>query len=227
MSKVNIETILEGMTLTEKYNAISVFLDSTFKVTNEAIPQMATNNPIMSNLVLQELKKIDEIITKDIESIRVSDIDITDITTKRNSDISAFVYSCMMMSNAYICSPSDAYRRLLEDLKAYGKAQKLEKVFPIEKRRARLHELENDIEATEQIISTLVEVDDIIAKAYENKVVELRREYNAIKETTYFKDMEEIQMESYAIIISRVSSIKERTRVKIQYLERVLGGDFE
>lgn len=213
--------ILEEMTLKERYNAIASFLISTFRVTNHALPSMAVANPIMCSIVLKELNNIDSIITNDIKSSNIKDIDLIDITTIRSSEISQFIYETMIHTNPY------NYKRMVDDIKANEKAQRLEIVFPLHKREERLKGLENDISVTEKMMDSISEIDDILAESYRKKLSDLQREYDAIKETIIFKDLEEIKEETLTKVLWKLQSIQEQVRIKIEFLENVKDGIYE
>lgn len=213
--------ILKEMKLKERYDAIGSFLESTFKVTNPALPSMAAANPIMCNIVLKELKDIDSIITTDINLINITDIDLIDITTTRSSEISQFIYNTILLMNAY------DYKKIVDDIRANEKAQRLDRAFPLHKREERLSELEKDIRATEEMIDLISEIDDILAESYIRKLRGLQREYDAIKETIAFKDIEQIKAYTLTKILWRLQSIQEQVRFKIEFLEKVQDGSYE
>lgn len=211
------QDILKGKDLAGKYDAIEAFLFSTFNVTNPATVSMTRANLIMANMVLEELKNIDSIVAKDIEGIKLKDIDVIDITSGRESEISRFIYHSLLKMNAY------DYKRIDDDMRAYLKAQKLEKVYPIEKRRERLEELQAEIERTNDMINAISEIDKNLAKSYSKKLSELQREYQTIEETICFKDITVIKAEVYSRVIARMNTIKDRIMEKIEFLEGVIG----
>lgn len=209
--------ILKSKTITEKYDVIESFLLSTFSVTNQGTIEMAKRNPIMATIVLEELRKIESIISKDIDSIKIEDIDVIDITTDRSSELSQFIHNFTILTNGY------AYKSLCEDLKIYDKAQKLEKIFPLEKRKARLQELGKEIDKNKDMIEAISEVDEFLSKSYQAKLYDLEKEYRVIEETIYFKDISEITAETYLKCITKLRNIKERVLEKIDFLEKILG----
>lgn len=215
MSKSTKE-ILRGKDLVGKYDVIGAFLDSTFSVTNPALPTMAKANPIMSTLILEELRNIDAIVVKDMEGIKLKDIDVIDITTNRESELSRFVYNLMLTINPY------AYAKLEKDLNAYHKAKKLDKAFPLEERKNRVEQLKREIATTSDTIDLLSEVDGILVKSYISKLNELQREHDVLEESIYVKDITVIATEVYSVVMQKFNNIKLIIDTKIEFLEGVL-----
>ena len=211
------QDILKGKNLIGKYDAIEAFLFSTFNVTNSALPEITKANPIMRAIVLEQLKEIYSIVEKDMDVIKLNDIDVIDITTDREKEMSRFIYHSLLKTNAY------DFKSINDDTRCYLKAQKLEKAYPIEKRRERLEELQVEIERTTDMVSSISEIDSTLAKSYSKKLSELQREYQAIEETIYFKDITVIRTEAYARVMARMNAIKGRIVEKIEFLEGVIG----
>lgn len=212
-----VQEVLKGKNLIGKYDAIESFLFSTFNVTNSALPNMTKANPIMAVIVLEELKELDVTIEKDIQSINLNDIDVIDITTNRKNELSRFIYNLLLTTNVY------GYKRIEDDLRAYDKSQKLEKVYPISKRRERLEELKVEIEKVEDMVNAISEVDAVLGKSYSKKLSDLQREHEAIEETIYVKSIDVITEEAYSMVMARINGIREIVVGKVELLERVLG----
>ncbi|EOU1463632.1 hypothetical protein [Clostridium perfringens] len=215
------QKVFNNVNLKKKYDVINSFLDSTFKVTNEALPSMAKYNPIMSELVLKELRIIDITIQNDREKISKECIDILDILTNRISEVSYFIYNLIIHRNPY------EYKSLENDFKVYQNVQALEKTFPLEKRKKIMKDLENEINKVNDIISAISEVDNSVNRTYSNKLLELQNEYESIKRTVIFKSLEEIRDDIYNKLVFNLDSIHERVRNKIVFLEKVLDDDYE
>lgn len=211
------QDILRGKNLIERYDAIGAFLDSTFNVTNPALPAMAKANPIMATLILEELKDIDAIVEKDMEGIKLKDINVIDITTNRESELSRFVHNLMLTTNPY------AYAKMEKDLIAYNKAKKLDKAFPLEQRKDRVEQLKEEIAITSDTITLLSEVDGILAKSYVSKLNELQKEHDVLEESIYVKDITVITAEAYSVVMQKFNNIKSMINYKIEFLEGVVG----
>lgn len=211
------QDILKEKDLSGKYDAINAFLDSTFNVTNPALPAMAKANPIMATLILEELKDIDAIVVKDMEGIKLKDIDVIDITTNRECELSRFVHNLILTTNPY------AYTRMERDLNAYHKAKKLDKAFPLEERKKRVEQLREEIAKTSDTIALLSEVDGILAKSYVSKLNELQREHDVLEESIYVKDVNVITAEAYSVVMQKFNNIKLIIDTKIEFLEGVIG----
>lgn len=216
MSKSTKE-ILKGKDLAGKYDVIGAFLDSTFNVTNPALPAMAKANPIMATIVLEELKSIDAIVEKDMEGIKLKGVDVIDITTNRESELSRFIHNLMLTTNPY------AYAKLEKDLNSYHKAKKLDKAFPLEERKNRVEQLKREIAATSDTIDLLSEVDGILVKSYISKLNELQREHDVLEESIYVKDITVIATEVYSVVMKKFNNIKSIIDSKIEFLEGVIG----
>lgn len=210
------QDILRGKNLIERYDAIGAFLDSTFNVTNNALPEMTKANPIMATLILEELKDIDAIVVKDMEGIKLKDIDVIDITTNRESELSRFVYNLILTTTPY------AYTRMEKDLNAYHKAKKLDKAFPLEERKERVEQLKEQISKTSDTIALLSEVDGILAKSYVSKLNELQKEHDVLEESIYVKDITVIATEVYSVVMKKFNNIKSIIDTKVKFLEGVL-----
>lgn len=209
--------IIKGKNLIEKYDAIGAFLNSTFNLTNNALPEMTKANPIMATIVLEELKNIDAIVVKDAKGIELKDINVIDITTNRESELSRFVHNIMLTTNPY------AYAKLEKDLNAYHKAKKLDKAFPLEERKNRVEQLKREIATTSDTIDLLSEVDGILVKSYISKLNELQREHDVLEESIYVKDITVITAEAYSVVMQKFNNIKSMINYKIEFLEGVVG----
>lgn len=209
--------ILKGKDLAGKYDAINAFLDSTFNVTNPALPAMTKANPIMATIVLEELKSIDAIVEKDMEGIKLKGVDVIDITTNRESELSRFIHNLMLTTNPY------AYTKMEKDLIAYQKAKKLDKAFPLEERKKRVEQLKEEIATTSDTITLLSEVDATLAKSYVSKLNELQKEHDVLEESIYVKDITVITTEVYSIVIKKLNNIKSIIDNKIEFLEGIVG----
>lgn len=208
--------ILKEKNLIEKYQVIGAFLDSIFNVTNPALPAMAKANPIMATIVLEELKNIDAIVAKDAEGVELKDINVIDITTNRESELSRFIHNLMLTTNPY------AYAKMEKDLIAYQKAKKLDKAFPLEERKNRVEQLKREIATTSDTIDLLSEVDGILVKSYISKLNELQREHDVLEESIYVKDITVIATEVYSVVMQKFNNIKLIIDTKIEFLEGVL-----
>ena len=208
--------ILKGKDLAGKYDAINAFLDSTFNVTNPALPAMTKANPIMATIVLEELKSIDAIVEKDMEGIKLKGVDVIDITTNRESELSRFVYNLILTTTPY------AYTRMEKDLNAYHKAKKLDKAFPLGERKERVEQLKEQISKTSDTIALLSEVDGILAKSYVSKLNELQKEHDVLEESIYVKDITVIATEVYSVVMKKFNNIKSIIDTKVKFLEGVL-----
>lgn len=208
--------ILKGKDLAGKYDVIGAFLDSTFSVTNPVLPTMAKANTIMATLILEELKDIDAIVEKDMEGIKLKDVDVIDITTNRESELSRFIYNLMLTTNPY------AYAKMEKDLNAYHKAKKLDKAFPLEERKERVEQLKEEISKTSDTIALLSEVDGILAKSYVSKLNELQKEHDVLEESIYVKDITVIATEVYSVVMKKFNNIKSIIDTKVKFLEGVL-----
>lgn len=216
MSKSTKE-ILKGKDLVGKYNAINAFLDSTFNITNPALHTMAKANPIMATIVLEELKNIDAIVVKDAKGVELKDINVIDIATNRESELSRFVHNIMLTTNPY------AYTKMEKDLNAYHKAKKLDKAFPLDRRKERVEQLKQELAKTNDTIALLSEVDGILAKSYVSKLSELQKEHDVLEESIYVKDITVITTEVYSVVIKKLNNIKSIIDNKIEFLEGIVG----
>lgn len=212
--ELTIATVLRGKNLEQKYRAIDIFLNSTFPVTNTALPQFAKNNEIMGMVVLRELKELVPVVEEDIQGLTIKDIDVNDIVGDKENEISRLIHSLLC---------GYPYTGICNDYKVYKKYEKLNEVFPIEARKLKVEQLKGEIDRVQKSIETIMEVDSGLAKSYISKKADLEREYNALQETLYCKSLAEIRLQAYGSLIYRLENFKEVIENKIEFLERVLG----
>lgn len=212
--QLTVATVLRGKNLEQKYRAIDIFIKDIFRVTNTALPQVAKQNEIMSTIVLRELKELVAVVEEDIKGISITDISVEDIVGAKEKEVSKLIHSILC---------GYPYTGIENDYKVFKKYEKLNEVFPIEERQAKVEQLKEEIDRVQRSIETIMEVDSQLAKNYILKKSNLEREYNAIQETLYCKSLEEIRLQAYGSLVYRLENFKEVIKNKINFLERVLG----
>lgn len=211
---MNTKKILQQMTMEGRYETIQQFRQGAFKVLNPAIPQMVKKDILLSTSTLEILKDIKPIIEDDIKKLKVENINTEDIlATYKESELSVFI-----ANNVYLRT-----RAMLErDFNAYQKADKLNKVYPVETRRVELIELETKIKSLEESIDVLVELDTGLVWRSKNQLEELRSRKETIERTLNYKTEEEIKLEVYGCTYGYLKNVLENVQANIDHLERNL-----
>lgn len=214
MNTKKILKTLKEMSILERYEAISQFRQGAFKVLNPAIPQMVKQDILLSIATLEMLKDVKPIIEDDIEKLKLENISIKDIlATHKKIELSDFI-----ANNVYL-----RLRGILErDFNAYQKAERLNKVYPLETRKAELNELKAKIESLQQSIEVLVDLDADLVRNQVDKLEELRNRKEAIERTIDYKTEEEIKLEIYGCTYGYLKSVLDNVQANIDHIERNL-----
>ncbi|MGG5460297.1 hypothetical protein [Clostridium sp. B9] len=209
-----VEKILKSVSLKERYDYIERFIFSVPSVTNEGMPELAGRNPILSNLVLNELKIIEKIVEVDKKNIKPEDIDIEDIAITRNSKLSESINSFLIIKYQY------KYQELKDAFEKYKKMKELEKISSLEERTNKLKSLESEINNLNNIISASYEVEKDIGYFYFDTLKRKQKEYEALKRLVFFKSVEEINEEIYNKMIYILDDLHVRIKNKIEFLKK-------
>lgn len=100
--------------------------------------------------------------------------------------------------------------------------RELEKVFPIEERKARILELEEEIKKEVSKGATVGKLNKELRKSCEARAEELRKELHSIEETFNVVNEEYLNSILYTIAEYKLREIKERLDSKIAYLSSVM-----
>lgn len=100
--------------------------------------------------------------------------------------------------------------------------RELEKVFPIEERKARILELEEAIKKEVLKGATVGKLNKELRKSCECRAEALRKELHSIEETFNVVDEEYLNSMLYMIADRKIKEIKSRLEFKFDYLEGVM-----
>lgn len=211
---MNTKKLLKEMTMRECYETIQQFRNDAFKILNPAIPQMVKKDILLSLSILEILKEIKVIVKEDIKKLKVENINIEDIlATYKESELSDFIANNVYLRTKVI---------LERDFSTYQKTNKLNKVYPVETRRAELIELQSKIKSLEESIEVLVDLDADLVSNQVGSLEELRKRKEAIERTLYYKTDEEIRLEIYGCTYNYLNNVLNNVQANIDHLERNL-----
>lgn len=214
--------LLKEMEMRKKYTGIKAYVYGSINVTNDSNPNVTKANYIGAYEALNTLKMLERTVDEDIKAFKLSDLDIKDIFTKREKEISQYIYGTFFESNPY------RWNDIQKKYALYLKIKKLEKVYPIEQRKKDLQDKANEIERLEEIIMHLEASEDAfdtsLSMVYSKKrqLEQLKREYAEQEQLVNFETPEDLAVELYNTVYSKMNEIKELILNKINYLERVL-----
>ena len=120
------------------------------------------------------------------------------------------------------CIGNCSYMHYRNDYLKMIEQRELEKVFPIEERKARILELEEAIKKEVLKGATVGKLNKELRKSCEAKAEELRKELHSIEETFNVVNEEYLNSILYTIAEYKLREIKERLDSKIAYLSSVM-----
>ncbi len=203
--------LIKDMELKDRINSVENLLIDTFSITNPSLRHKAELNPILSTILLDQLKVIIDIIDED-PNIKIEDINLEDLFTNSNEEISKLIHNKF---------PS-LYAQLKVDYDKLQKSKELNSKIPESLRRKRLKELKEEITVTNTYIEMLGKSNSTIRNSYELKIFNLEKECAAIEETFNYKSYREIQEKAYLSIRNSIISLQNKVLEKINYLEGVM-----
>ena len=113
---------------------------------------------------------------------------------------------------------SYSYMNYRNDYLKMIEQRELEKVFPIEERKARILDIEEEIRREMLKSTTIGRLNKELRKSCEAKAEELRKELHSIKETFNVVDEKYLNSILYTIAEHKLREIKNRLESKIEYL---------
>lgn len=180
---------------------------------NPNIRQQVALNPIGLKVAISTLQEI----TEELGSYEISidEIDCNRIFNDGNVDLTETEVFVRSIGNCSYMSYRNDYLKMIEQ-------RELEKVFPIEERKARILELEEAIKKEVLKGATVGKLNKELRKSCEARAEELRKELNSIEETFNVVDEEYINSMLYMIADRKIKEIKNRLDYKISYLENIM-----
>ena len=196
----------------KKIQEIESYDYSLWNLVNPNTKNQLKLNPIGVKISLRTLKELRAELEEfdiDIKEINCSRIfgDSTELT-----EIEVFIRT--VCNYSYLNYRND-YLKMIEQ-------RELEKVFPIEERKARILELEEVIKKEVLKGATVGKLNKELRKSCEARAEELRKELHSIEETFNVVDEEYLNSILYMISEYKLREIKERIESKIEYISSVM-----
>ena len=180
---------------------------------NPNIRQQVALNPIGLKVAISTLQEI----TEELGSYEISidEIDCNRIFNEGNVDLTETEVFVRSIGNCSYMNYRNDYLKMTEQ-------RELEKVFPIEERKARILELEEAIKKEVLKGATVGKLNKELRKSCEARAEELRKELHSIEETFNVVDEEYLNSILYTIAEYKLREIKNRLDSKIAYLSSVM-----
>ena len=170
-------------------------------------------NTIGVQVSLRTLKELRE----ELEGyhINIEEIDCNRVFNDGKIDLTETEVFVRSIGNCSYMNYRNDYLKMIEQ-------RELEKVFPIEERKARILELEEAIKKEVLKGATVGKLNKELRKSCEAKAEELRKELHSIEETFNVVNEEYLNSILYTIAEYKLREIKERLDSKIAYLSSVM-----
>lgn len=171
-------------------------------------------NPIGLQVSLRTLKEL----RAELEGFDIDikkEIDCNRIFNEGNVDLTETEVFVRSIGNCSYLNYRNDYLKMIEQ-------RELEKVFPIEERKARILELEEAIKKEVLKGATVGKLNKELRKSCEARAEELRKELHSIEETFNVVNEEYLNSILYMIAEYKLREIKERLNSKIAYLSSVM-----
>lgn len=197
---------------TKRIQEIENFDLSLGRFVNPNIRQQVALNPIGLKLNLTKLKELREEL-QDFH-IDIKEIDSNRIFGKNTELTETEVFIRTICNYSYINYRND-YLKMIEQ-------RELEKVFPVEERKARILEIEESIKKEVLKGSTIGKLNKDLRKSCDARAEELRKELHSIEETFNVVDEEYLNSMLYMMADRKIKEIAERINFKISFLEDIM-----
>lgn len=180
---------------------------------NPNIRQQVACNPIGLKVAISTLQELAEELGS--YEISIGEIDCNRIFNEGNIDLTETEVFIRTICNYTYLNYRNDYLKMIEQ-------RELEKVFPIEERKARILELEEAIKKEVLKGATVGKLNKELRKSCEARAEELRKELHSIEETFNVVNEEYLNSILYMIAEYKLREIKERLNSKIAYLSSVM-----
>lgn len=171
-------------------------------------------NPIGLQVSLRTLKELRAEL-EDFDIDIKKEIDCNRIFNEGNVDLTETEVFVRSIGNCSYLNYRNDYLKMIEQ-------RELEKVFPVEERKARILELEEAIKKEVLKGATVGKLNKELRKLCEARAEELRKELHSIEETFNVVEEDYINNMLYLMATSKIAEIKSRIEEKIIYLEDVM-----
>lgn len=182
---------------------------SVSSLINPNIRQQVARNPIGLKVAISTLQELAEELGS--YEISIDEIDCNRIFNEGNVELTEIEVFVRSIGNCSYLNYRNDYLKMIEQ-------RELEKVFPIEERKARILELEEAIKKEVLKGATVGK----LRKSCECRAEALRKELHSIEETFNVVDEEYLNSMLYMIADRKIKEIKSRLEFKFDYLEGVM-----
>lgn len=197
----------------KKIQEIESYDYSLWNLVNPNTKNQLKLNPIGVKISLRTLKEL----RAELEGyhINIEEIDCNRVFNDGKIDLTETEVFVRCIGNCSYMNYRNDYMKMIEQ-------RELEKVFPIEERKARILELEEAIKKEVLKGATVGKLNKELRKSCEAKAEELRKELHSIEETFNVVNEEYLNSILYTIAEYKLREIKERLDSKIAYLSSVM-----
>lgn len=186
---------------------------SVSSLINPNIRQQVARNPIGLKVAISTLQELAEELGS--YEISIDEIDCNRIFNEGNVELTEIEVFVRSIGNCSYLNYRNDYLKMIEQ-------RELEKVFPIEERKARILELEEEIKKEVLKGATVGKLNKELRKSCECRAEALRKELHSIEETFNVVDEEYLNSMLYMIADRKIKEIKSRLEFKFDYLEGVM-----
>lgn len=209
-TKKQIETEVKIMNI-KRYKDIKNYLVSIWGIVNPNGEHQAIANPIGVNVAYSTLVELE----KQLEPVELSYEDI-DLDKLFKNTFSNF-------TEEFILKTSNNSAYMYKDYEKLKSLEELEVVYPIEKRKARLLELESDIAKLVEITVKLEKINKPLASKNYKEIETKRAELNSLLETIEgLKTEKELKFKIFSYADMDLKETKNKVEEYRIYLEKLL-----
>ncbi|MBI5984854.1 DNA repair protein Rad50 [Clostridium perfringens] len=211
-TKKQIETEVKEVDIMEikRYMEIKNYLVSIWGIVNPNAEHQALVNPIAVKVVYSTLLELESELIG-VELI-YGDIDINNVFNNRYSNF----------TEKFILKTSNNTAYLHKEFEKIKGLKELNKVYPYEERKKRSLELQQEILKLTETNVKLQKINPSLVKQNEEKLKELRVEYNSLEETLNLKVKDELRFKIFSYADMELRETKNKVEEYRIYLEKLL-----
>ncbi|EOU2050687.1 DNA repair protein Rad50 [Clostridium perfringens] len=211
-TKKQIETEVKEVDIMEikRYMEIKNYLVSIWGIVNPNAEHQALVNPIAVKVAYSTLLELESELIG-VELI-YGDIDINNVFNNRYSNF----------TEEFILKTSNNTAYLHKEFEKIKGLKELNKVYPYEERKKRSLELQQEILKITETNVKLQKINPSLVKQNEEKLKELRVEYNSLEETLNLKVKDELRFKIFSYADMELRETKNKVEEYRIYLEKLL-----
>ncbi|MDK0866068.1 DNA repair protein Rad50 [Clostridium perfringens] len=211
-TKKQIETEVKEVDIMEikRYMEIKNYLVSIWGIVNPNAEHQALVNPIAVKVAYSTLLELESELIG-VELI-YGDIDINNVFNNRYSNF----------TEEFILKTSNNTAYLHKEFEKIKGLKELNKVYPYEERKKRSLELQQEILKLTETNVKLQKINPSLVKQNEEKLKELRVEYNSLEETLNLKVKDELRFKIFSYADMELRETKNKVEEYRIYLEKLL-----